>query len=152
MRRKPKDKATMRTSRSSSGLAAELLIVLLFGIALTACQPNQTVLRSAPSPVPEASLEPRRTDLVTDIREIREAGIDNIFVIRRHDGGVFDKDDRQFLRENVPVEMDRRISSDDGKAFILASKYIVPPETVRKWRTRFDVEARPVSTDSKRYK
>lgn len=137
----------MPTTRSDRSLAIRLAAVLLLGVTLTACQPNQTILKSAPSPVPEASLEPRKTDLATDIKDIEDAGIENIFVVRRKDGGVFDKEDKQFLRANVPEEMDRRISSDDGKAFILATKYLVSPETVKKWRERFVVEVRATSQD-----
>lgn len=135
----------MRT-RLLNKTAAALLCVS----SLAACQPNQNILKSAPSPVPEASLEPRKTDLATDIKDMETAGLEHIFILRRKDGGVFDKDDRQFLRENAPVELlNRRVSSDEGKAFVFGTNYMIPPEIVKKWRERFSVEERTLAAETK---
>lgn len=136
----------MRTRNLNRLSAAAIFCVTL----LTACQPNQNILKSSPSPVPEASLEPRKTTLATDIKDMEVAGLEHIFILRRKDGGVFDKDDKQFLRENAPVELlNRRVASDEGKTFVFGTNFIVPPEIVKTWRQRFSVEERNAAPETK---
>lgn len=133
----------------STSLNRISVAILFGGLLMTSCQPNQNILKSSPSPVPEASLEPRKTTLATDIKDMEVAGLEHIFILRRRDGGAFDKDDRQFLRENAPVELlNRRVSSDEGKAFVFGTNFIVPPEILKKWRERFSVEERTVKPDT----
>lgn len=115
-------------------------IAIFLGMIAAGCQANERILRSSQSPVPEASLEPRKTDLATEVRDMEVAGLEHIFIIRRKDGGVFDKSDRQFLRDSVPVELNRRVATDDGKAFIFGTNFIVPAEVIATWRSRFEVE------------
>ena len=86
--------------------------------------------------------EPKITSLEEDIAEMRAAGIDNIFTIRRKDGGAFDGEDRRFLRANIPVEVNRVVSSDNGRAFIVGSTFIIPQEKVDAWKSRFEIRNR----------
>ena len=113
-----------------------LLILINFG-----CQPNQTILKdAAPPPTPMATAEMRKTSLEQDLRDMKTANFDYIFVFRRQDGGVFDKDDRKYLRENTPPETNRFISTDDGKAFIAGSGFAFAPEHMEALQKRFIVE------------
>lgn len=133
----------LRRGEAKSAIVGIAAIGAVFTcLAASACQPNPSILNSSQTPAPTAELEPRKTDLETDIRDMGTAGLDYVFVVRRKDGALFDKEDRRFLRENMPVEINRRVSADDGKAFVLGTSFPVPQETVRKWRERFLVEER----------
>src|SRR5688572_7415250 len=71
---------------------SSIAIVVLFG---GGCQPNQTILKdAAPPPTPLETVEMKKTSLEEDLREMETADFDYIFVFRRKDGGVFDKDDQ----------------------------------------------------------
>lgn len=129
----------MLTAQRVKTHTAIALTAVLSAAALIGCQPNQTVQQSAPNPVPQVSLEPRKTDLETDIKDIETAGLEHIFIVKRRDGGVFDKDDKRFLREFVPDEISRRVASDDDRAFLLGTNFIIPEDMVTKWRERFTV-------------
>lgn len=83
-----------------------------------------------------------KSNLEEDITVMRDAGIDKIFVIRRRDGAAFDDEDRDFLRRNIPLEVNRILSSDDDKAFIVGSTFLIPPDNVKAWRSRFEVQDR----------
>ena len=112
-------------------------VLLSFG-----CQPNQTILKDAapPSPTPMATAESKVTTLEEDLREMRTADFDYIFVFRRKDGGEFDKDDQKYLRDNTPIETNRWRRSTDGKAFIAGSGFGFLPEQMTALRDRFIVE------------
>lgn len=117
---------------------------------LTACGSKQTEVAQPPTPITAATPEPSSTTLEIDIEDMKTAGLDYIFVIRRKDGEVFDSEDRQYLRDSMPMEINRRVSADGGKAFVLGSAFIVPKDTVTKWRARFSVEERGASSRAAR--
>ena len=112
--------------------------LVLFGIA---CQPNQTILKdAAPPPTPMATVESKKTTFEEDLREMKTADFDYIFVFRRRDGGEFDKDDQKYLRDNTPPETNRWRKSDDGKSFIAGSGFGFTPEQMTALQNRFIVE------------
>src|SRR5215213_1090511 len=105
------------------------------------CQPNQTILKdAAPAPTPLATVESKKTTLEEDLHEMRTADFDYILVFRRKDGGILDKDDQKYLRENTPLETNRWRKSDDGKAFIAGSGFAFAPEQMAALQNRFIVE------------
>ena len=112
-----------------------ILVLLSFG-----CQPNQTILKDAPPPTPMETVETKKTSFEKDLRDMETANFDYVFVFRRKDGGVFDKDDKKFLRQNTPPETNRFILSDEVKAFIAGSGFAFFPEQMKTLRNRFVVE------------
>jgi hypothetical protein len=113
-----------------------ILVLLSFG-----CQPNQTILKdAAPAPTPMETVATKITSFEQDLRDMQTANFDYIFVFRRKDGGVFDKDDRKHLRENTPPETNRFILTDEGKAFIAGSGFGFTPEQMTALQNRFIVE------------
>ena len=92
--------------------------------------------------VSESSAAPEQTqsNLASDLQTMKTANFDYIFVFRRKDGGAFDGEDKKYLRANAPVETNRFVSTDNGKAFIAGSKFKFPPENLEILRTRFNVE------------
>lgn len=104
-----------------------------------ACQPNQTILKDAAPPTPLATVESKKTTFEEDLREMQTADFDYIFVFRRKDGGLFDEEDRKFLRQNTPLETNRWTKSDDGRAFIAGSGFGFTPEQMTALQNRFIV-------------
>ena len=129
----------MKTTKTRSALAG---ILFLSALVLGGCQANQTVLQSGRNGTPAPPMEPRKSTAETGVKDMETAGFEYVFVIRRKDGGVLDKDDKKFLRDSMPVEINRRETSDDEKSVILGSMYIVPKETIDIWKQRFVVEDR----------
>ncbi len=120
----------------------KIILSVFAAIATAACGPNEAILKSNRNTMvePTATLSPRKTTFEQDLADMRDAGFDYIFVIRRKDGKEFEDDDRKFLRESMPHEINRRVSSDDGKAFIFGSGFAIDIKAVEKWRTRYVVE------------
>ena len=71
---------------------------------------------------------------------MQKSGFDYIFVIRRKDGGVFDKDDKVFVRENSPAETNQFVLTDEDRVIIAGSNYPFPEETLEFLRERFNIE------------
>lgn len=131
-----------------------LLTICLF--LVPGCQPNESILKSsrndAPTAAPNATLVPRKTSFEQDLADMKDAGFDYIFVLRRKDGKPFDDEDRKFLRESMPYEINRRVSSDDGKAFIFGSGFAIDAKSIELWRKRFvvDDQSKPIEVNNKR--
>lgn len=115
-----------------------ILSIVLLNIG---CQPNQTVLKDvAPPPTPMETVEMQKTSFEQDLRDMQTANFDYIYAFRRKDGGVFDSEDRKYLRQNTPPETNRWTSTDEGKAFIAGSGFNFSPEQMDALRNRFVVE------------
>ncbi len=80
------------------------------------------------------------TDLQREIRDMQTADFKFIYVIKRKDGGEFDKADRDFLRENRTPEINRFSATDDKKAFVVGSNYPFLPEHWKNLQKRFAIE------------
>jgi hypothetical protein len=133
-RRGEREKISLSRVFFFSSISAILL--LNFG-----CQPNQEILKSAPPPpTPMSTVESKKTSFEEDLRDMQTANFDYIYAFRRKDGGVFDKDDKKYLRENTPLETNRFILTDEGKAFIAGSGFGFSPENMDALRNHFIVE------------
>jgi hypothetical protein len=75
-----------------------------------------------------------------DLQTMKTANFDFIFAFRRKDGGIFDNDDKKYLRANTPAGTNRFVSTDEGRAFIAGSLYGFSPENLEALRNRFAVE------------
>lgn len=129
----------MKLIRNRIGVGA-LVAITLVTILGNACQPNPTIMKDvAPSPTPMSTAEVKATTFKEDLREMRDANFDFILVFRRKDGGVFDKEDRKFLRENTPPEVNRWRASDNDRAFIAGSGFVFLPEQMAALTARFEV-------------
>lgn len=145
MKKTKKAEEQERSGRGAKESFSFSKLLVIFSIAVTVllgfgCQPNQTVLKDVASPTPMETVEMKKTTLEDDLKEMRTANLGFIFVFRRKDGGVFDKEDQKFLRDNTPPETNRWRRSDDGKAFIAGSGFTFLPEQLAALRSRFNVE------------
>jgi hypothetical protein len=120
------------------------LLTLIAGIVLlSACGPNETILKSnSPTPMPaDASATPYTSNDPVDkeVDAMRTANFNYIFVLRRKDGAKLTADDIALVR-GVTGGFNRRTLSDDEKAVIVGSNPRVPDDTMQMIRSRFDVE------------
>ena len=119
-----------------------LIPFLVFLLIVLACQPSQTVLNDR-QPTPEPSLAATPEIPVDDfqdrLKSVQTGGFDFIYALRRKDNGVFDSDDKRFLRENTPQANQLQLTSD-GKAVIVGTNYLIPPENLDALKKRFKME------------
>ncbi len=126
-------------------LAVKLFLFSIGAVLMAACQPNAAIMNSAqrdvPVPLPAAnSAEKTLSPLERDVETMRTANFDYIYVYRRKDGGVFDSEDKLFIKNNSPYETNRRILTDGDKAVIAGSNTKFKPEQIKILEQRFNVE------------
>ncbi|MEJ7698591.1 MAG: hypothetical protein WKF71_02935 [Pyrinomonadaceae bacterium] len=130
-------KLHLRQSKSLNQFA--LIVLCLISLVSFACT-NQRLLKSNKNAATTNPAEMKQTSFESDLETMKTANFDYIFVFRRKDGGAFDGEDRKYLRNNSPAQINRFVLTDDGKAFIAGSKYIFPMENLETLRMRFNVE------------
>jgi hypothetical protein len=132
-----KSKLHWRHTKSFNLLA--LTVLCCVSLVSFACT-NQKLLKSNKNALTTNPAENKQTSFDSDLETMKTANFDYIFVFRRKDGGAFDGEDRKYLRNNSPAQINRFVLTDDGKAFIAGSKYIFPMENLETLRMRFNVE------------
>lgn len=123
-------------------LLIKFLVISALVFSNFACQPNQTILNSGRKKSANAanSAERPKDTFESALRGVQKSGFDYIFVIRRKDGGQFEREDKIFVRENSPAETNQFVLTDEDRVIIAGSNYPFPAETVEVLRTVFDVE------------
>ena len=117
---------------------AVLTCLFFFSLMNLACD-NRSFEKanvSESSPAPEQT----QSNFASDLQTMKTANFEYIFVFRRKDGGAFDGEDKKYLRANAPIETNRFVSTDNGKAFIAGSKFKFPPQNLEILRMRFNIE------------
>ena len=101
-------------------IAREKVGIFLLVLFITACGPNEQILKSGKESPTPVSVETPQSTVDAEISNMRTADFRFIWVIRRKDGGVIDAADKAIIRTNT-VEMNRRVVTDDKKAVIIGS-------------------------------
>ncbi len=114
------------------------LFLIIFICLNIACESPS--LKKANKAAANNTLENKVAVFESDLQTMRTAGFDYIFVFRRTDNGVFNAEDKTYLKENSPAATNRFILSDDDKAVIAGSGFEFPPENLEALRKRFNVE------------
>ncbi|MGB7200995.1 MAG: hypothetical protein WBD16_01870 [Pyrinomonadaceae bacterium] len=118
----------------------EFKYFLFFALAIsTACGANEGVLKSGKETSPQTNAAPRQTTFAKELDEFRTADFRYIFVLRRKDGGEIDVEDRSVIKLNT-TDANRRVSADNGKAFIIGTNNAIPPRNIAEIYERFAVE------------
>lgn len=120
----------------------KIFVISVLVLLNFACQPNQAILNSKrKTPAASANSVERPPDTFeTALRGVQKSGFDYIFVIRRKDGEVFDKDDKVFIRENSPAETNQFVLTDEDRVIIAGSNYPFPEDILGFLRERFNIE------------
>lgn len=118
-------------------MASFRLFVVLTGLLIAGCGGNDAVLQSGK----RSATEPQNAKSVyeSELASVRDAKFNFLYVLRRRDGGVIDAEDRNVIRQ-ATADMNRRVSADDGRAFIIGSNYQLPGAGMSALTERFAVE------------
>ena len=127
-----------KTLKTSKGPSLALAAFLFVSLSL-ACGPNEGVLKSGRSNSVPTNSAPKLSSIEADIDEMRTANFTSIYVLRRKDGGEIGSDDRAVIKVNTDG-VNRRISSDNGKAFVIGSNSPIPADKMIALYDRFAVE------------
>jgi hypothetical protein len=107
---------------------------------LSACGANETILKSGKeTPLPVSNATVARSTIESEIDALRTADFRFIWILRRKDGGVIDAADRAVIKANT-VDMNRRVSADDGKAFLIGTNALPPKKNLDALYAHFAVE------------
>ncbi|MEO8435299.1 MAG: hypothetical protein ABI596_10425 [Pyrinomonadaceae bacterium] len=89
--------------------------------------------QSSPEPTP-------RDEFERNLRYIRQAHFQYIWLFSRKDGAPLDKADGEVLSTNTPGAVDRIKADEEGRRFLVGSNYDIEPENMAALRKRFNVE------------
>lgn len=109
-----------------------IIISMNFACGNTSLQKNSNNANASP--------EVKMTSIERDIKSLQTANFDYIFILRRRDGGTFDREDNAYIKANSPAETNRFLLSDDDKAVVVGSSFEFKPEVLKKLGERFDIE------------
>ncbi|MBK7394080.1 MAG: hypothetical protein IPI64_12405 [Chloracidobacterium sp.] len=122
----------------SRGVVGKLVLTLL--LALTAaCGANDGILKSGKETPGSSNAQPSKSVFEEDLGSMRTADFRFVYVLRRKDGGKIDAEDRSVIKAQT-ADANRRMSSDDDKAFIIGSNSQIPPKNMFVLFARFAVE------------
>lgn len=113
-----------------------VLLTILLSMSF-ACGGNPSLQKRSNT---NASPEVKLTEVERNIKSLQTANLQYIFVFRRKDGGVFDSENRAFLKNNLPAETNRFYLSDDEKTVVAGSSFKFEPEMLEKLSERFNIE------------
>jgi hypothetical protein len=135
-------------TKTTTTTTSAALIVAVF-IFASACGPNQRILQSAnentgggadASSSPNSNSASAGTSFEQDLEAMRTADFKFILIFRRKDGHPLDADDKRYLGQVIPAEINRRRLSDSGRAVIIGSNFRLSPELTTTLTTRFSVD------------
>ncbi|HEV7700037.1 MAG TPA: hypothetical protein VGO43_07395 [Pyrinomonadaceae bacterium] len=114
--------------------------ILAAASLLSACGANETILKSGKeTPLPVSNATVARSTIDSEIDALRTADFRFIWILRRKDGGVIDTADKKIIKANT-VDMNRRVSADDGKAFLIGTNALPPKKNLDALYAHFAVE------------
>jgi hypothetical protein len=112
-----------------------LTLTALILCASAACQSSET----KPQPQPT----PARSEFESDLDYVKRSysyGLTHIYVLSRRDGAAFEKDDRDYLRLNMPREVYTTVVTDNGRKAIVGTNIDFSDENRKALTKRFTIE------------
>jgi len=110
------------------------LLILIAAAFDLGCAANESVLRSGRETQANAPAE--KTSFVADLESMRTAKFSFIIELRRRDGREIDAEDRSVIKIHT-ASANRRVSTDDGRAFLIGSNDQLPPDSMKALGERF---------------
>lgn len=121
------------------GRIGVLRTVIFISLLMSSCGANEGILKSGKDTSIPTNSTPTRSTVEADIEEMRTANFTSIYLLRRKDGGEIDAEDRGVIKLNTDG-VNRRIGSDNGRAFVIGSNYPIPADKLFALYDRFAVE------------
>jgi hypothetical protein len=120
-----------------------LIAVFILCLLNFACQNNAVkTTHSADKTVNtvNSSAEKPLSDFDKTLGDMRTGDFEYVFAFKRKDGGKFDRDDKDFLKNNTPQQTNRWLLTKDETIVIAGSNYIFSPDILKKLGARFAIE------------
>ena len=130
------------TRKGEEAKRARWAIISLLFLAVAfagACGANDGILRSGKETPGSSNVQPKKSAFDEDLGSMRTANFSYIYVLRRKDGGKIDAEDRSVIKLQT-TDANRRVSSDDDKAFIVGTNTQIPPKNLMALYKHFAVE------------
>lgn len=127
----------LKKLKNGFGLGA----LILFSVFIFGCQPVETDNTNA-SKTPDITPSPKQnlTEFESELKSMRIADFDYVFVLKRKDGGVFNSEDKAFVRANKHFAANRFSFIEDEKTLFVGSNYEFSPENIEALKERFDFQ------------
>ena len=120
------------------------ITIILATVLIASCTPNQRIMQDSENrtiqTAPEGTPAPNLSDIERDLKAMQDAQFLFVYVLRRKDGAPLDQDDRRYAGAVIPQEMNRRVVSDQGRAIIIGSNFVVPADIRSELSERFAFE------------
>lgn len=117
--------------------AFALFCLLLSTLIFANCGTPRSFEKEMPTPVPESE---KLSDVERDLKTMRTAEFEYIYLFRRKDGGELDSEDKSYLKANSPRNTNRFVITDKDKAAVAGSHYKFEKENLEKMGERFEIE------------
>ncbi len=116
-----------------------VILLAAFASLFAGCGANENILKSGKDTSAPSNAESSAIIFAKELEAMRNADFRFVYVLRRKDGGVIDAEDRSVIKMQT-VDMNRRVSADNDKAFIIGSNAQLPPKNMLTLLERFAVE------------
>ena len=87
----------------------------------------------------ETTAKPQ-SDFEKTLSDMRTGDFEYVFAFKRKDGGKFDRDDKDFLKENTPQQTNRWLLTKDETVVFAGSNFIFSPVVMKKLAAKFTIE------------
>ena len=109
-------------------------LMLASSAVFTACAPPETPEPATPTPTPELS------EFERELRSLKIADFDYIYVLRRKDGAPFSAADKEYIRQNRHHATNRSSLSEDEKVIFVGSNFAFDEAGLENLKARFVFE------------
>lgn len=116
-----------------------LIALTVFLVLSAACGANDGILKSGKETPTSSNAQPTKSAFEEDLGSMRTADFSYVYVLRRKDGGKIDAEGRGVIKAQT-ADANRRMSSDDEKAFIIGTNTQIPPKNMMALYKHFAVE------------
>lgn len=126
-------------ARDATRRVCGLAIGLVYLSLLCSCGANEGILQSGKGSPTPANVESAKTSFAKELESVQTADFTFVYVLRRKDGGPIDAEDRGVIKLSTS-DAARRVSADDGKAFIIGSNVQLPAKNMAALYERFAID------------
>ncbi len=120
------------------------IIISAFCLLNFACQNNAVETNNSanqPANTVNSNAEkPPISDFEENLKSMQRSDFEYIFAFKRKDGGKFDRDDKDFLKETAPFQTNRWLLTKDETTVFAGSNFIFSPDVMKKLGVRFTIE------------
>lgn len=122
----------VRAIMLSIGISSVLMLV-------GGCGGNESILRSGKETPVRVNPAESKPAFEQDLAAMQTAGFKYVFVLRRRDGDILDAADRRVIKIHTS-QVNRRVATDDDRAFLVGSNYELPAKSIKDLRDYFAFE------------